>query len=175
MPEQFKKFDKALHKKHDALAKRATRKFFRSLGFLLRNNPDSKAKSDLVLFVSPEKLDLIEVFHSVQWKPQFTKGNWPWPVYHILHRKAIGLSEKKTIHWIAISEDSSYLAFLDGDLFFKWIQSHQHEEVANRVFSSGERFYRVPVELVETYPLNRSIQPDEFGQYLKALVARKAY
>lgn len=175
MQEVFKKFSKALHKKHDALGKRAARKFFRSLGFIVDNNPYSKAKSDLVLMVNSERNDQLEAFHSEKWFPAKTMGNWPWSVYHIPHRKAIGLSENKTIHWIAISEDASYLAFYDGDVAYKWIQNNKHEEVSNSIFESGERYYRLPVEFVETYPLDRKIRPEEFGPYLKALIDKRDY
>ena len=134
-----KKFSPTLYAENDQRARDVVLSFLMRGGSWVRRNDDLYGP-DLILYAGHgcEPISYVEV----EVKRVWTAGPFPWSTIQIPERKGKLLREALPIEFWVLRADLKEAVIIPGYV----VDSSSLVEVPNVLVSSGERFFRVPIE-----------------------------
>lgn len=140
-----KKFDEALHSKYDIMGRDIVKKFItHNFSLDVIDHPD-KCDVDLILLENEKRVAYVEVEVRPAWKTHaflFEDLNVP-------ARKKKLLQKELPVYFISINKNGTALFIGNGSDIVKC----KREEVHNKYVSSGEYFYKVPLNILKLVDL----------------------
>lgn len=134
-----KKFDRALFNKYDKFGKDIVKKFFKSKGYIAKDNPDIYG-IDLILYKKEKKVGYAEV----EVKKKWTSVEYPYNIMDIPKRKGKFFKTDLPSYFVMVNNEGTALQYINGQ---KILQSPIIRK--DNCYMKNEPFFRVYVSEVK--------------------------
>ena len=168
-PKDNKKFDPALHKKHDAYGKAIAKWYWEFFGYtVIPNDTVDPYEIDFLVKKQGEEDFYVEVEHTARWndpkgKKGYTGAKFPYGTAHVPKRKKRYYEKYNKACFLGVD-------FLGHYLFITWGPDILASKIVPEYVNGElEMFFDVPMYKIKIWDTKREFQPVLVGDVIKSI------